>query len=162
MRIRSVVLGALLGAAIASPAAAAPPIHFKIDISDAEYEAFAGKWASDACGFAVTVDGKGHINIIVFDPPRGKSPMVEIDTYAMHQVFSANGKSVVVKVDAGPDLFRIDRTTGHLTLALTGRAITGSGVIGRFVIDLETDEVLFVAGNDRGDFLSQLCAALAP
>ena len=162
MRLRSLLLGGLLAIALAVPAGAAAPIHFKIDISDPSWEADVGATLSAECGFAITMEGKGHINVLVFDPPRGRSPMVEIDTYAMHEVFSANGKSLTVNVDAGPDLYRYDRRTGHLILTLTGRAITGSGVIGRFSIDLDTDEVIFIAGNDQGDFLTRLCATLAP
>lgn len=161
MHRQSAFLGGLLAMVMAVPATAAAPIHFKIDISDPSWEASVGAALSAECGFAITMEGRGHINVIVFDPPRGRSPMVEIDTYAMHEIFSANGKSLTVNVDAGPDLYRFDRA-GHLILTLTGRAVTGSGVIGRFSIDLDTDEVIFIAGNDQGDFITRLCATLAP
>ncbi len=160
MRLRGLVLGLSIASA-AAPVAAAAPIHFKIDISDPGWEAMVGADVSAFCGFPITMDGKGHINVIVFDPPRGRSPMVEIDAYAMHETFTANGKSLTVNVDAGPDLLRFDRD-GHLVVAVTGRAITGSGVIGRVVVDLDTGEVVFVAGNDVGDFITLLCSTLAP
>jgi hypothetical protein len=63
-------------------------------------------------------------------------------------------------VDVGPDIYSFDRTTGNLIVAITGRSLTGSGVIGRVVIDTVTGEVISSAGNPQGDWVENACAAL--
>jgi hypothetical protein len=49
-----------------------------------------------------------------------------------------------------------------LVVAVTGRSITGTGVIGRTVINFDTGEIEFQAGNSQGDFFEILCTALEP
>lgn len=152
------VVGSLLVLAVAAPVAAGRPERFVIDISDPEFEAGVAADVSEACGFDIVVEGSGHIIVHLFDRDRG---VVEIDNYRMFQTFSANGETVVVRPDAGPDVVFVGRD-GALYLAITGRPITGSGVIGRQVINLDTDEIVSSNGNDVGDFIEGLCAALAP
>ena len=48
-----------------------------------------------------------------------------------------------------------------MTIAITGHSTTGSGVIGRTVVDLDTGEIISSNGKVLGDFFTKLCAALA-
>ena len=89
--------------------------------------------------------------------------MVEIDNYnTVRMVFTnpENQKRYVVQIDAGPDIVRVGRD-GRVTVAITGHSTTGSGVIGRTVIDLDTGEVISMKGKVLGDFWPKLCTALA-
>ena len=68
-------------------------------------------------------------------------------------------------LDVGPDIvFTRDGTT---YVAAVGRSLTGSGVIGRVVVNAETWEIVSVSGRlvgDEvfGDFTAPICRALAP
>jgi hypothetical protein len=149
---------AVLVGSVATPALAGKPERFVIDISDPEFIAGGEAQVSADCGFAVELEASGHIIVHVFD---GQRRLLEIDNYRMFQTYSANGKAVVVRPDAGPDIVWIGRD-GAVYLAITGRPITGSGVIGRTVINLDTGELVSSNGNDVGDFIASLCAALDP
>jgi hypothetical protein len=118
------------------------------------------RYLTDACGTPITVDSDGKVIVIILDKP-GSRGVLEIDAYSFRASVTNNATGAIVEiVDAGPDLFKIDPKTGHLLLAITGRSTTGSGVIGRFVIDLDTGEVIAVSGLDTGDWIENLCAAL--
>ena len=149
---------ALLVGLVATPVLAGKPDRFVIDISDPEFIAEGEAQLSADCGFAVDLEASGHIIVHLFD---GNPRLLEIDNFRMFQTLSANGKTVVVRPDAGPDIVWIGRD-GAVYLAITGRPITGSGVIGRTVINLDTFELVSSSGNDVGDFITNLCAALAP
>ncbi len=66
--------------------------------------------------------------------------------------------------DVGPDIEYI--RNGVHYIAAVGRSITGSGVIGRTVINLDTGEVdwngRLVGDEVLGDFTVPICRALAP
>src|SRR3989304_1411548 len=70
----------------------------------------------------------GH-SIVIIEPGTSRA-VLEVDAYTLHETFSANGKTLVVNVDAGPDLFRLN-ADGQLVVAITGRPVPGSGVTGR-------------------------------
>jgi hypothetical protein len=72
----------------------------------------------------------------------------------------ATGASVTLH-DVGPDLFWLS-DDGSVLHAIIGRSPGGSGYIGRFVENLDTGEVLFVAGKELGSFYDQVCVPLAP
>jgi hypothetical protein len=149
---------AVLAGLAAAPALAGKPDRFVIDIGDPDFIAGGEAQVSADCGFAIDLEASGHIIVHVFGEHRR---LLEIDNYRMFQTYSANGKSVVVRPDAGPDIVWIGRD-GAVYLAITGRPITGSGVIGRTVINLDTGELVSSTGKDVGDFIENLCAALAP
>lgn len=158
-RIVSAALSGVLLAILATGvAAAAKPDRVVIDISQPGWPEDIEAILLAECGFPIDIEGTGHIIVHVFnDHPR----MVEIDNYRLFETFSANGKTITVRPDAGPDRYWVG-TDGHLYLALTGRSVTGSGVIGRTVIDLTTGETISSRGNEVGDFLTRLCTELAP
>jgi hypothetical protein len=142
----------------ATPVLAAKPTKEVIDIGSPAFEAMVEADLLALCGFAIELDGAGHIVVHEF---QGHRRLVEIDNYRMFETFSANGKSVVVHPDAGPDILWIGED-GHLYIALVGRYVTGSGVIGRTVFDLDTGELVSSHGRDVGDFIDRLCTELAP
>ncbi len=149
----------LLVASSISPLLAAKPDRFIIDLDDAGAEAFYSELLSDACGADVAVDFEGSLTIHVFTDRHGAWKR-EINKYWIRDTFTnvETGASVLLK-DVGPDLYSLSRD-GHLIIAITGRSLTGSGVIGRVVIDLDTGEVLHVAGKDAGSIADQVCPAI--
>lgn len=157
---RSLVLLALavLTLALAFPAAAGKPVRFVVDLGTPENEASIAAFLTDACGTPIGVEADGKVIVIVHDKPRPRG-VVEINAYEFHALVTnlATGATTTI-VDAGPDLFKFDSKTGHLLLAITGRSTTGSGVIGRFVIDLDTGEIVHVSGNELGDPAQAICA----
>jgi hypothetical protein len=160
-RSTAVLIVAALGLVLAAAASAGKPERLTFSFDDPAYEAGIAAELSAACGFAVTVDMKGKVEIVVLDK-RTEAGVVEINAYSSRALFTnaSTGRSVSL-VDAGPDLVRFDGRTGELQLAVTGRALTGSGVVGRVVFDLDTGEVVFEAGLEHGDWIENACAALA-
>ena len=156
-RIAVLTLMCLASALVLSPAArGAGPETFKIDAS--EFSEDESDFASDACGFPVEAAVRGHIVVSIF--PDDARPIREIDRYNIRTTYAnpVTGDTYRL-VDAGPDLFK------NGTVAVIGRSITGSGVIGRVVFDAETGEILFEAGhrvNDGdGAYIDAVCDALA-
>jgi hypothetical protein len=145
---------------LALPAAAGKPTKLVVDLGTPANEANLAAFLSAACGAPIAVEADGKVTIIVLDRPQAQG-VLEINAYEFHALVTnlATGATTTI-VDAGPDLFRIDPKTGHLLLAITGRSTTGSGVIGRFVIDLDTGEVVSVSGNDLGDPAQAICAEI--
>lgn len=141
---------------LTATASAARPEVFKFSFDNPDIEADEAAFVSGICGFPVEVDMEGKVVIHLFDGGR----MVEIDNYSVRGLYTnpANGKTWKL-VDSGPD--RVYVRNGELFLGITGRSITGSGVIGLVVIDLATGEAVFIAGNDRGFYVDTICAALA-
>jgi hypothetical protein len=148
----------LLGTLAAGSVAAAKPDMFIVDNSDPAVEAEDEAFLLAACGYAIDVEGSGHVVVHVFsDHPR----LLEIDNYRLFNTFSANGKTIVVRPDAGPDRFWVGKD-GAVYLALVGRSVTGTGVIGRTVVNLDTGELVSSHGRELGDFLTAVCEGLAP
>ena len=149
---------AILMLALAFPAAAGKPVKFVVDLGTPANEADVAAFLTDACGVPIAVEADGKVTIIVLDKPKQRG-VVEINAYEFHAlVTNLDSGATTTIVDAGPDLFKFDSKTGHLLLAITGRSTTGSGVIGRFVIDLDTGEIVHVSGNQLGDPAEAICA----
>ena len=128
------------------------------------------------CRFPVTVDGSGHIRLTTFVDKDG-NVVKEVQNYALHFSYSANGKTVNV-VDAGVDLLKY-AADGSFTVAITGNlqlaTDAGSGVIagsaGRTVLLLTPTGEVDADGNPIFDvtLLSEkgkrstgdICTALA-
>jgi hypothetical protein len=162
MQRRLIVLTVLvLGLVAVASAGAARPERITFSFDDPVYEAGVAADLTAACGFAVGVDMSGKVEIVVLDKPTERG-VVEINSYSSRALFTnvLSGTSVSL-VDAGPDLVSFDGRTGELQLAVTGRALTGSGVIGRVVFDLTTGEIVFQAGLEQGDWIENVCAALS-
>ena len=83
-----------------------------------------------------------------------------VEVVAVNIVFTmtnSDGETFVWR-EVGSDHFTIDQD-GFLLHALNGRA-GAFGIIGRLVIDEDTDELEFVAGHRVGNAFANACAAL--
>ena len=158
-RLRTALTGSLLATFLTvGITLAAKPDFVIVDISTPEYEADLEAGLLEHCGYPIEFDGSGHIIRHVFnDHPR----LIEIDNYRLFETFSANGKTVTVRPDSGPDRIWVG-ADGAVYLALVGRSVTGSGVIGRTVYNLDTGELVSMHGHELGDFFAFLCEELAP
>jgi hypothetical protein len=166
-RITATMLASLLVMTMAfAPATAAPRPndHAKptiIDFDDIE-EDIAAEFTA-LCGFPVDVDIEGWVKIIPLDTAGdGRRQPLEIDVYHISsQTFSSDGRTFQAPLDVGPDVIYLE--DGVVKVALTGRSTTGSGVIGRVVINTQTGEIEFEAGRRVfADFGDAVCEALTP
>jgi hypothetical protein len=155
------LLLALAGSAAAAPRPnerAKPTIIYFEDIEEDIAATF-----SAMCGFPVTVDAEGWFKIISLDTGgKGKRQPLEVIVYHLsHEVFTSAWGTFTSPLDVGPDIVFME--DGVVKVALTGRSTTGSGVIGRVVVNTETGEVEFEAGRRvYDDFVAAVCEALAP
>ncbi len=118
---------------------------------------------TEFCGFPVEVDAEGWVKIIPLNTSgNGKRQPLELNIYHVSTlVFTSKWGSFTAPLDVGPDVIYME--DGVVKVALTGRSTTGSGVIGRVVLNTETGEVEFEAGRRvYDDFVAAVCSALAP
>jgi hypothetical protein len=149
----------MLIATLASPAAAAKPSREVIDIGTPADEAVVGAIFTELCGFPVTASIESRVTVLVFTGRDGEFRR-ELDIYAsMDILLNGSGGSVTLH-DLGPDVFWLSRD-GALLYAAVGRSLTGSGYIGRVVVNLDTGEELLVAGKIVGTLEEQVCEPLA-
>lgn len=110
-------------------------------------------------GFPVRIDFTGKETYIVFG--EGARRVGEIDTYLYVTTYTntQNGTSLSIR-DSGPDRWYVD--DGRLYIAVTGRPTTSTGVIGVVIIDFETFDIVFQAGNEDyvPTYFSTLCDRL--
>jgi len=153
----SVVMAVLL---VAGTAVGAPPTKETFDMDDPDAEAYWSSVLTEECGFEVVADFEGRVTVHQFERPTQRG-VLAIDKYWIRDYFTrvSTGRTVLLR-DVGPDLWSINRE-GELLLALTGRSLTGSGVIGRVVVNLDTGEVEHMAGRSVGSLAEQVCPALA-
>ena len=160
MRVTTAVLvGALMGLALAPPASAAPPErdvrHIGADV-EAELEGL----LTSACGFPVTVQGTGKVISLVFT--RDGQVVRAQDIYSTRFTVTnvATGARFVIR-DTGPD--RLLFEDGEpVVLQQIGRSTTASGTIGRTVFDVRGGgmEERSRSGRPYGDYVARTCAAL--
>ena len=156
MRRWLVILGtALILLMLAGVAYSAKPETTKFDLSVISEDE--SEFASEACGFPIEAVVRGHIITTIFS--EGPNPHVAIHRFNARVLYTNLDTGETYRlIDAGPDIESDD------TIAVIGRSITGSGVIGRVVFDLETDEILFEAGNRvhaaGEEYITAVCEAL--
>lgn len=159
--ISGALLIAALLALLATPALAAEPRKpLVIDLNDPALDAEDGAFWTAACGFPVTAELSGHI--IVHNEKRGSIESLTV-FHITETLTSADGTYRLV--DVGPDIWFTRNGTTYV--AVVGRSLTGSGVIGRVLVNADTGEILRVSGRivgDEvfGDFTAPICRALAP
>ena len=155
------LLALLMTAALAAPALAGKPTREVIDIGTPADEAEWGAYMTALCGFTITASIESTVTVHVFTDRNGEFKR-EIDKYLSWDTFTnpATGASVTLH-DVGPDLFWFNHD-GELMLAIVGRSLAGSGYVGRFVINLDNDEVVHISGRFVGSFEDQICEPLAP
>jgi hypothetical protein len=100
---------------------------------------------------------EGWIQLRFFPEPN--NPHVELDNFHVVHTWSNSAGDTFVDQEILAEHYYFDRTTGDLILAFTGK-LSFLGIVGRLVIDLDTDEVLFVTGPGFPDHLARACAAL--
>jgi hypothetical protein len=93
----------------------------------------------------------------VFGAPKNRN--VEVNIFHVVLTYTNSAGETWVTRDVGPDHVTIDQN-GDLILAITGRAITGSGYIGHVVVNLDTGETLLIAGKEGGNLNAAACEAL--
>ena len=141
--------------AMAVPASGRNKIVYEFTEADAQAEAAA---ASEGCGFEIDVELTGWTQTMTFDAGGGNRQQESITVFHGDATFTAGDRTYHIH-DVGPDhYYSVD---GVLYVALTGRSLTGSGVIGHVIINLDTGEVEFQAGNDQGFYGAAVCAALS-
>jgi len=106
-------------------------------------------------GEELSLHVEGWVEIRTFS----NSSRVELDVYHVAHTWSNSAGETFVDQEIGPDRFYIDRNTGHLILASTGK-LSFAGIMGQIVTDLTTGEVLLVTGPGFPDHLALACAAL--
>jgi hypothetical protein len=149
----------LLMLVLATPALAAKPSKDVTSLDDAEAEAFYSALLTEACGVPVLADFEGTVTTHVFTDREGNFKR-QIDKYWIRDTFTNTdtGATVLLR-DVGPDIWWTG-PDGHLYIALTGRSLTGSGVIGRTVFNADTGELISESGNVVGSIADQVCPLL--
>jgi hypothetical protein len=87
------------------------------------------------------------------------SNRVEVDIFHVIHTWRNSAGATFIDREIGPDRYYIDKNTGHLILASTGK-LSFAGIMGQIVTDLTTGEVIFVTGPGFPDHLQLACAAL--
>jgi hypothetical protein len=152
------LLSLALATFTALPAAAAEPQNpLIIDFNDPALDAGESVFWTRTCGFPVTADISGHI--IVHNENNGALTSLVV-FHVTVQLTSATGRYHLV--DVGPDIAFTRNGTPYV--AVVGRSITGSGVIGRVLVNeatLETAVSGRLVGDELfGDFTKPICRAL--
>lgn len=157
---RSICAGVALAALLlfAAPATAGKPSREVIDLDDPVLEAEEAASLTEACGTEIDADFSGRIIVLVFDKPVSEG-VVELNVFHIDVTFTNPETGAALSIhDVGPDVSFV--RDDQVFVAITGRSITGSGVIDRVVIDLETGEAVFEAGRPVGDYVETVCEAL--
>ena len=131
-----------------------------IDLNDPAVDAEDSAFLTAVCGFPVVAEASGHI---IFHLDRS-GHLVDLANYAIRERLTSEWGTFTIR-DAGPDMFFL--RDGALHVALVGRSITGSSVVGRVVVNIDTDEIVSVAGRLVGDEVlgdpfAPICRALSP
>jgi hypothetical protein len=161
---RSALIGLTLGALVAlsaTPALGGTPSREVISLDDPAAEAFWSAELTAACDAPIVADFEGTVTVHVFTDRNGDFKR-EIDKYWIRDTFTNTdtGASILLK-DVGPDIIFFGKD-GALYVAVTGRSLTGSGVIGRTLVNLDTGEVVRESGRVVGSIFDQICPIVAP
>ncbi|MDP8903788.1 MAG: hypothetical protein M3N29_00470 [Chloroflexota bacterium] len=157
--LSSVWLALVLGALLAGPSLAAKPFMETINLDNPDDEAFFSELFSEACGASIAADTWGSLRIKVFTDREGNvTRQINKWFIRIRLTNTETGQSILIK-DVGPDIIWLAKN-GDLMLAIVGRSVTGSGVIGRVVINLTTGELVSQSGKELGDWIANSCAAL--
>lgn len=156
--IAAAVSAATLMALLTVSALGARPTKETVDLDDPQSEADWSAFMTEACGFPVAVDFEGSVTYHTFVDRHGEWSHA-IDKWWVRDRFTnvESGASILLK-DVGPDIWRVN-AAGQLTIAITGRSLTGSGVIGRVLINLDTGETVS-SGKEVGSIVDQVCPAI--
>lgn len=153
-----VVAAAFLGCA-ALPASAAPPVRF-VDPVDAEEEELLTNLFTEACGVPVDVEGSGRSTTTEFTNGAGELVRVQVVFATRFVVTNTDTGATFTLRDVGPDRILFENGVA-VELQQIGRSVTGSGVIGRTIVDLTGQQPDRSTGKVFGDFVERTCDAIA-
>ena len=145
------LIAGMLVLILATPVAAARPEI----VSFADDDVADGELFSDLCGFEITAESSGHV--VFHNESRGANNFIA-NWNIVVRLTSATDSYFLV--DSGPDM--IHRRAGKEYLTISGRSLTGSTVIGRVEINLDTEEVTLhgnLVGSEPFD-LAWICGEL--
>jgi hypothetical protein len=98
---------------------------------------------------------EGWIQVHIFGQPANRN--IELDVFHVVLAFTSPSGEIFIFHEAGPDRFYVDGS--NLVVAIVGR-VAAQGIIGRLVIDLETRQVRFLAGQEFGSARLLACQNL--
>jgi hypothetical protein len=107
-------------------------------------------------GEFLDVHQTGWIQIRLFSQTDKRN--VQLDIYHLNTTWTNSAGETFVFGDRGPDHYYFD--DGILYVSIAGRAGGETGLLGRMVINTETGEVVFIAGNEFGGAEARACEAL--
>jgi len=168
MRRFVTITGLLVAVLICSvlPASAAPRPNERAKPTIIDFADLADGTAADfaaLCGVDVTAEAEGWIKIIpLATAGKGRRQPLELNIYHLSKlILTSDHGTFTSPLDVGPDVIYVE--DGVVKVAITGRSTTGSGVIGRVVINTETGEIEHEAGRRvYDDFVGAVCAVLNP
>jgi hypothetical protein len=105
----------------------------------------------------LTGTATGWISVRVFPQPKNRN--VELDNFHVVLTYQNSAGETYTFVEAGPAHVWFDFDTQQFFVALIGRS-AGSGLLGRLVVNLDTGEVVFFAGNPVGPSDDTACETL--
>jgi hypothetical protein len=105
----------------------------------------------------LTGTATGWISVRFFPQPKNRN--VELDNFHVVLTYRNSAGQTYTFVEAGPAHVWFDFDTQQFFVALIGRS-AGSGLLGRLVVNLDTGEVVFFAGNPVGPSDDTACEAL--
>ena len=147
-RITAVALGILLALASAGTTLAAKPSREVIDLATPDGLAANSAFVTWLCGFDVVASGTARVTVHVFTDSSGEFRH-EIDGYQIVETFTNESGVSVTLHDVGPDVIWVG-DDGSLLDAITGRSLTGSGYIGRVVVESRHRRDAVDGGKERG------------
>lgn len=91
--------------------------------------------------------------------PLSNEKQMGLEVFHVIHTWRNSAGDTFVDLEIGPGRYYVDKNTGHLILAESGK-FSFAGVMGRIVTDLTTGEVIFVTGPRFPDHLELACEAL--
>jgi hypothetical protein len=105
----------------------------------------------------LTGTAEGWIAVRVFTQPKNRN--VELENFHVVFTYRNSAGQTYTFVEVGPAHVWFDFDTSQFFVDLIGRS-AGSGLLGRLVVNLDTGEVVFFAGNPVGPSDDLACEAL--
>lgn len=160
MRRFTMVLGmaAIFTGSAVLPASAAPPTR-TVDPVGAQEEADLDRLLTRACGVSVEVEGSGRVTTTEFTDRNDVLVKVQAVYATRFVVTNAETGASYTLLDVGPDRLLFENGQ-PVELQQIGRSLTGSGVIGRTVIDLTGQGPPQSTGRVFGDYVAITCEAI--
>jgi hypothetical protein len=119
---------------------------------------FDDTFLTDCGGETINLNITGWFQARAFTQPSSRN--LELDIFHQIWTYTNTAGDTFVYPAVGPNRFSLDVKTGEQILEVSGRSGGAEGIIGRFVLNLDTFEVEFLAGQDLGSIDERACEAL--